>query len=136
MTRAMLMTVLARLDGQSTEGGSTWYEKGVTWATGKGITDGTAPQSDITREQMVVMLYRYAGSPAAGGSLNRFADSGKVSSWARVAMEWAVSQGIIAGKEGRQLDPKGSATRAEVAVVISLYCKMIEAEQAESNPNH
>ena len=75
MTRAMFFTVLARLDGVDTTGGATWYEKAMAWAVAEGITDGTNPEATITREQLAVMLYRYAGSPAAEGSLTGFADA-------------------------------------------------------------
>lgn len=121
MSRAMLMTVLARADGQDTEGGATWYEKGMNWAAENGITDGSDPHGNITREQLVTMLYRYAGSPRSDGNLDAFGDRDKVSSWARAAMEWAVSQGIIQGKAGVGLDPKGGATRAEVATVLQRF---------------
>ena len=68
MSRGMLMTVLARYAGESTEGGTVWYEKGMNWAKNKGISDGSAPNRNITREQLAAMLYRYAGEPdgAAG----------------------------------------------------------------------
>lgn len=59
-TRGMMMTILARQDGVSTSGGGTWYEKGMAWAKENGISDGSAPNGSITREQLAVMLYRYA----------------------------------------------------------------------------
>lgn len=63
MTRGMLMTVLARMNDVDTEGGSTWYEKGLLWAVEQGISDGTNPEQKISREQLVTMLYRAAGRP-------------------------------------------------------------------------
>ena len=122
MTRAMLMTVLARFDGQDTTGGETWYEKGMEWAKANGVSDGTNPNAPITREQLVTMLYRYAGSPAADGSLASFTDAGKVSAYAVDAMGWAVSTGLIAGTGSNTLDPQGSATRAQVATILMRFC--------------
>ena len=121
MTRAMFFTVLARLDGVDTTGGATWYEKAMAWAVAEGITDGTNPEATITREQLAVMLYRYAGSPAAEGSLTGFADAASVSAWAQDAMEWAVAEGILTGKNGSALDPQGTASRAEVATMLMRF---------------
>lgn len=121
MTRAMLMTVLARLDGQDTNGGENWYAKGMDWAKAQGISDGTALEANVTREQLVTMLYRYAKSPARQADLTAFADGQSVSDWAQSAMEWAVSQGILTGKDGNRLDPQGTATRAEVATILQRY---------------
>ena len=70
MSRGMLMTVLARYAGESTEGGTVWYEKGMNWAKNKGISDGSAPNRNITREQLAAMLYRYAGEPDGAADLS------------------------------------------------------------------
>lgn len=121
MTRAMLMTVLARFDGQETEGGASWYDKGMDWARRQGISDGTNPEGMISREQLATMLYRYAGSPAATGSLDSFADAAQVSAYAVDALRWAIEKGIITGKTGGVIDPKGSATRAEAAAMLMRY---------------
>lgn len=121
MTRAMLMTVLARLDGQETSGGITWYAKGMAWAMAQGISDGTMPESNITREQLVTMLYRYAKATGTDGDLHAFTDGDSVSPWARDAMVWAVSRGILKGKDGARLDPQGTATRAEVATILQRF---------------
>ncbi len=123
MTRAMLMTVLARLDGQDTTGGETWYSKGMAWATAQGISDGTVPEGNISREQLVTMLYRYAGSPAADAAMGMagFVDADSISGWAETAMRWAVQNGILNGKGGGRLDPQGPATRAEVAVILTRF---------------
>ena len=126
MTRAMLATVLARFDGVDTTGGTPGDEKGIEWAMNAGVSDGSDPEREITREQMVVMLYRYAGSPVASGSLSGFTDADKVSSYALTATQWAVEQGIITGKPDNMLDPQGSATRAEVAAILMRFCsKMV-----------
>ena len=125
MTRAMLMTVLARLDGVDTDGGSPWYEPGMSWATANGVSDGTDPNSAVTREQLVTMLYRQAGSPAVGVSelalLGQFADGERVSAWAQEAMAWAVSGGVLTG-DGGALQPQATATRAQVAAVLARFC--------------
>ena len=76
MNRGMLMTVLARYAGESTEGGTVWYEKGMNWAKNKGISDGSAPNRNITREQLAAMLYRYAGEPDGAADLSAYADAG------------------------------------------------------------
>lgn len=121
MTRAMLITVLARLDGQETEGGSTWYAKSVSWAVEKGISDGTSLGSPITREQLSAMLYRYAKASPPDGDLSAFADADSVSPWAVEAMTWAVDRGILTGKDGGLLDPQGPASRAEAAVMLMRF---------------
>lgn len=121
-TRAMLMTMLARLNGVDTEGGSNWYEKSMQWAAENGISDGSNPNGPITREQLVTMLYRYQGSPAAEGSLDAFADGGMVNDWAVDAMRWAVANGIIQGSNG-SVNPAASATRAEVAAILMRFCE-------------
>ena len=124
MTRAMLMTVLARFDGQNTTGGSVWYEKGMEWAKENGVSDGTDPDGSITREQLATMLWRYAGSPAAeAGFLSRFADAASVSGYAADAMRWAVSTGLIGGMGDGTLAPRGNATRAQVATILMRFVK-------------
>ena len=149
MTRAMLMTVLARLDGAETEGGGTWYEKGMAWAVANGISDGSDPEGQVTREQLAAMLWRYAGEPAAGGdpasysdagdvhapmpglagspgSLAPYPDAGDVHSWAGSAMVWAVWNGIINGSSDGRLNPRDSALRSEVSAMLTRFCRNIE----------
>ena len=122
MTRGMLMTVLARLAGQDTAAGETWYSAGMAWAVEQGISDGTAPEADITRESLVVMLYRYAKAEAAdGASFSAFPDAGKVSDWAVEAMSWAVHSGILTGNGAGELNPTGTASRAEVAAILMRF---------------
>lgn len=123
MTRAMLMTVLARYAGEDTSGGATWYEKGMTWAVTNGVSDGSDPTGNITREQLVTMLYRYVGSPKTSGSLAAFADANTVSAYAVQAMQWAVEQGILTGITPTTITPKGSATRAQVATILMRFCQ-------------
>lgn len=121
MTRAMMMTVLARFDGVDTSGGSTWYEKGMEWSRSVGVSDGSTPNQQITREQLVTMLYRYVGNPAATGTLAGFPDADRVSDYAEAAMRWAVETGLVVGSNG-WLNPQSSATRAEVAAILSRFC--------------
>ena len=123
VTRAMMWTVLARLDGKDVSGASTWYAKAMTWATEKGVSDGTFPGSSITREQLATMLWRAAGSPEAKGALTNFNDAASVSSWATQAMTWAVEQGLISGMGDGALNPQGNATRAQLAVILTAYAK-------------
>jgi hypothetical protein len=120
MNRAMLMTVLARMAGADTEGGSPWYAKAMAWAKTNNISDGNAPTEDITREQVVTMLYRYMGQPSGSTSLAAYPDSGEISSWASDAMSWAVSVGLISGSDGK-LNPTGTATRAELATMLMRF---------------
>ena len=121
MTRAMLATVLARLDGEETNGGRTWYEKGVNWAVENGISDGSYPNNNITREQLAVMLWRYSGRPAATNKELNFSDAKEASGYALDALRWAVENGIINGYGDGRLSPKGQATRAEVAQMLKNY---------------
>ncbi len=79
------------------------------------------PEATITREQLAVMLYRYAGSPQADTSLSAFADAASVSDWAQDGMNWAVAQGVLTGKTGSVLDPQGTASRAEVATMLMRF---------------
>ena len=120
MTRAMLFTVLARLAGVGTEGGETWYSLALDWAVKEGLTDGSNPQNPVTREQIVTILWRYAGRPPGTGSLADFSDSQAVSNWAIDAFKWATQVGVINGKDSK-LVPQGQATRAEVAAILHRY---------------
>ena len=117
-SRAMVMTVLARLAGYDTEGGATWYEKGMAWSVANGVSDGSNPNGAVSREQFATMLYRYVGSPAVSGSLTGFADVNEISDYAESAMLWAVQNGITSGKGNGVLDPQGSATRAELSQML------------------
>lgn len=124
MSRGMLMTVLARYAGESTEGGTVWYEKGMNWAKNKGISDGSAPNRNITREQLAAMLYRYAGEPDGAADLSAYADAGSVSAYAETAVQWCVKNGILTGKTSSTLAPKATATRAECAVMLQRFASL------------
>lgn len=123
MTRAMVWTVVARLNGVDTAEGDTWYEAGQKWAVKAGISDGTNPDGTVTREQLAAMLYRYAGEPAVSGTISGFVDGDKVSDWAEDAMLWATTNGIIAGMEDGMLNPQGTATRVQVAAIMMRFIK-------------
>lgn len=122
-TRGMVVTVLARLAGESTDGGANWYDKGCAWAVTNGVSDGTDPNGTVTREQLAAMLYRYFGSPAVSGSLS-FADASSVSEYAHDAMQWCVNNGIINGMDGL-LNPQGQATRAQVSAMFARYIRLM-----------
>ena len=124
MNRGMLMTVLARYAGESTEGGTVWYEKGMNWAKNKGISDGSAPNRNITREQLAAMLYRYAGEPDGAADLSAYADAGSVSAYAEKAVQWCVKNGILTGKTSSTLAPKATATRAECAAMLQRFASL------------
>ena len=128
MTRAMIVTVLARFEGVDTTTGSTWYEAGQQWAVENGISDGTNMDASLTREQLATMLYRYAQlkgcDVSAGGNILAYPDGGSVSGYALEAMQWACGAGIISGKDGL-LDPAGNATRAEVATMLMRFVALL-----------
>lgn len=124
MSRGMLMTVLARYAGESTEDGTVWYEKGMNWAKNKGISDGSAPNRNITREQLAAMLYRYAGEPDGAADLSAYTDAGSVSAYAEKAVQWCVKNGILTGKTSSTLAPKATATRAECAAMLQRFAAL------------
>ena len=125
MSRAMILTVLARLEGVDTSAGDTWYSAGLQWAVEAGISDGSAPEQGLTREQLALMLYRYAGQPAAESGLGGFADGSSVSGWAAQGMTWAVEEGLISGVGGNTLSPQGAATRAQVAAILARFFQLL-----------
>ena len=142
MTRAMLVTVLYRLEGEPASTGSSsfsdvcsgsYYEKAVAWAAANGIVTGTgstsfSPDAKVTREQLAAILYRYAQykklDTDAGAKLDSFSDAGNVSGYASEALSWAVSEGLIKGASGR-LMPKGDATRAQVAAILHRFVENV-----------
>ena len=142
MTRAMLVTVLYRLEGEPTVTGRSsftdvrsgaYYEKSVIWAAANGIVTGTdstsfSPDAKVTREQLAAILYRYAQyrklATDASAKLNSFTDADSVSAYASEALGWAVSEGLINGASGK-LMPKGDATRAQVAAILHRFVKNV-----------
>lgn len=130
-TRAMLMTVIARYAGQDTTGSNPWYQKGMEWAKANGVSDGTEPNANITREQLVTMLYRYAKASGKDVSVGEdtnilsYADAITVSEYAVPAMQWACGAGIVNGSNGK-LNPQNNATRAEVAAILMRFCENVK----------
>ena len=124
LTRAMIWTMLARLDGVDTEGGNSWYAKAQEWATATGVSDGENPTGEVTREQLITMLWRYAGSPTYTADLSGYVDTADISSWAGQAMCWAVATGVIEGDENAALTPKASTTRAQAAAMLMRFIEL------------
>ena len=127
-TRGMIVTILARLEGVKTSG-TPWYAAGQIWAMDNGVSDGTAMERSITREQLAAMLYRYAklcgyDVTAKPASLQTFADYDSVSAYARDAMAWCVESGLIRGTAGR-LAPRENASRAQVAAILTRFAQKI-----------
>ena len=141
MTRAMLAQVLYELEGAPsvkglscpfTDVGGSWYTDAVIWAYNAGVVAGVsatqfAPNEALTREQMVTMLFGYAGREetlsGSDGALASYQDQASVSDWARAAMAWAVSSGVISGTSATTLSPQKIGTRAEVATVLMQFCE-------------
>jgi len=144
MTRAMLATVLYRLAGEPdvTEGTDftdvaegSWYAKAVAWAAAEGIVNGVGdgrfdPDGEITRAQLVTMIFRCAGvlgaDVTASTSLDAYTDADEVAAWAREAMAWAVAAGVVNGMTETTLAPNAGATRAQVAVILQRLTALLE----------
>jgi hypothetical protein len=123
MTRAMMITVLARYAGIDTTGGAEWWSRAIEWGVKNGLTDGENLNDNITREQIVTLLWRYAEEPIGTGDLSSFIDASDVSDWAIESMNWALGAELIRGRDDGALDPRGSATRAEVAAILHKFAK-------------
>ena len=125
-TRGMIVTMLARLEGQNASG-TPWYAAGQKWAMDAGISDGTNMTGAITREQLAAILFRYAKQKgydvSKSADLNGFADADAVSGYATDAMRWAVASGFIQGSNSK-LNPKGTATRAQVATILMRFMEL------------
>ena len=140
-TRAQLVTILYRLEGQPAVSGDlpftdveagTWYTNAVGWAAQNGIVNGVgddtfAPGNDLTREQLVTILYRYAESKgydvSASADLAGYPDGEEIQAYAREAMAWAVAENIIQGMEDDTLKPAGNASRAQIATILMRFCE-------------
>lgn len=149
LTRAMMVQMLYNMEDRPACDAENafidvpvgqWYTDAVIWANDEKIVSGMgdglfAPNMEITREQMVVMLYNYAKykgyDVTASADLSKFADNASVSTWAQPAMQWAVAEGYISGMGDNQLAPHGTATRAEIASVIMRFMEAT-AESAET----
>ncbi len=125
MTRAMLWTVLGRIDGADVAGsGKDWYAKAQAWSIERGISDGSLADGNVSREQLVTMLWRYLGEPDTPASLTGFRDAASVSGWSWRAVQWAVSSGLLQG-DGDMLHPGSDASRAEVAAIFMRFHEKI-----------
>ena len=140
-TRAQLVTILYRMEGQPAVSGDlpftdveagTWYTNAVVWAAQNGIVNGVgddtfAPGNDLTREQLVTILYRYAESKgydvSASADLAGYPDGEAIQAYAREAMAWAVAENIIRGMEDDTLKPAGNASRAQIATILMRFCE-------------
>jgi len=143
MTRAMLVTVLYRManfeGAESTHNfadvvSGEWYSDAVAWASSNGIVSGVsenkfAPNEDITREQMALIIYRYAKMQgfdvSESSTLESFTDTSDVSAWALDAIKWANSVTLVNGTSETTLSPKATATRAQVATILMRFCENI-----------
>ena len=138
-TRAQFATVLYRMAGSPDVSGMTcpftdllansWYENAVIWGYNQGVINGTSattfsPDASVTREQMVTMLFRYSGAAAPQGSLAQFSDANRISAYAVPAVLWAVQNNIIKGMDDGTFNPKGEATRAQLAAILHRYATM------------
>ena len=142
-TRAQLVTILHRLAGQPVPSGDsgfsdvetgTWYTDAVAWAAQNGIVNGVsdtqfAPGDDITREQLAVILYRYATyqgyDVSQRADLSGFVDAGTINTYAQEALSWASAQGLVLGFEDDSLRPQGNASRAQIAAVLMRFCQTV-----------
>lgn len=142
-TRAMVVTVLYRIEGEPSIGAGgkfadvasgQWYSNAVEWAAANGIVDGYGngkfgPNDTMTREQMAVVMYRYAKFKGlvsdVAADLTGYTDAGQVSSWALDAMKWANGKSLITGTSTTTLSPDGSATRAQLATILMRYCENV-----------
>ena len=143
LNRAMLVTILYRLEGSPAVSSAsvytdvaagTWYTDAVAWAAQHGITVGYGngkfgPTDDITREQMATILLRYAQyksyDTTASADLRAYNDAGSISAWALEALQWANGAGLISGRTNTLLAPAGSTTRAETAVILVRFLEQI-----------
>ena len=142
-TRAQFATVLWRLAEKPapksanpfSDCQSHWAKDAISWAYENKIVDGMtettfAPNDNVTREQMVAMLYRYCSSPAVTGDLSAYKDAASVSGYAVDAFIWATQNGIVTGRTADTLVPKGQATRAELATILQRFDQMQKADAA------
>ena len=134
LTRAMLATILYRVSGDKAPHShpftdvpsGRWFSDAIAWAYESGVVNGTSddtfsPDDNVTREQAAAMLYRFAGRPTASGDVTAFNDADKISAYAVEPLRWAVGEGIINGKSEYTLDPLGTATRAEIAKIMTVW---------------
>ena len=129
MTRAMVWTIIARIDGETVTG-AAWATDARAWAMAEGVSDGTDPNGLVTREQFATMLYRYAVAKgydvSIGESTNilSYADFASISEYAIPAMQWACGSGIVTGVTDSTLAPQGTATRAQCAAMLMRFAEL------------
>ena len=145
-TRAMLVMVLYRMAGAPDMAGressftdvsaDSWYGAAVIWASENGIVNGVGgglfdPDASLTREQMAMMLYRFAGYLGSNtekrADLSAYGDADAVSAAAQDAMAWAVAEGLVNGRSAAELAPKAGATRAELATILFRFAALQNA---------
>ena len=155
-TRAQLVTILWRLEGEPAAAGAVsfqdvkdgqYYTQAVLWAAENNVVTGSnqgnfSPNGTMTREQLAVMLYRYAQyrglDTSVRADLSGYNDAAKVGSWAADAMAWAVEEGLITGSNQNNLDPTGSATRAQLATILMRFLEagnLLDPPAAEETPD-
>ena len=127
LTRNMMMTVLARTAGADTSESDPWYAKGQAWAVENGVSNGLWGEDNITREQLVTMLFNFANlcglDTSARADVSGMVNADAVSDWATEAVQWAVAEGILKGVDNIDLAPQGLATRAQAAAFMQRYVK-------------
>ena len=123
VTRAMVWAVLARQSGYTDAGGKYWYSGAQQWAIENNVSDGSNPLGTVTREELITMLYRFKGAPAVTHDLTNFGDYSSISSWAKDSLMWGVHEGYISGIDKNTLAPQGSATRAQLATILTNFSK-------------
>lgn len=147
MTRAMFVTVLARMDGEPLDNNATsvfkdvpsgqWYTGAIAWATKSGLLYGVGdgkfdPNGILTREQTATLLYRYATREKLDieprNDLSGYKDYNKIGSYAMDALSWANAKGIVKGVSATSLDPRGKCTRAQVSQMFMTFCKNVKAQ--------
>ena len=141
-TRSMIVTILHRMEGTPSANGEgfadvpagQWYTNAISWASANGVVSGYGngmfgPNDPITREQMAAILYRYVQykeyDHAATGDVSAFADFSQTSDYAVEALNWATGEGLISGVGNNMLDPTGSATRAQAAMILMRFCEQV-----------
>ena len=117
MTRQQMWMVLARMSGKAPAN----MEEAQAWATENSVSDGSNPKSAVTRAQFVTLLWRTAGSPAATKDMSGYTDFPSMADYAKEAMRWAVETGIVSGTSTTTLSPQNTATRAQIAVILTRY---------------
>lgn len=146
LSRAQLVQILFNVEGRpaadpivvfSDVDGGAWYAGAVGWAVRQGVAGGYGnglfgPDDPVTREQLAAILWRYAGSPAAGSESLPFVDADETGSFAREAMAWAAEKGVVGGCGGGRLEPRGHATRGQAAQMIKNF---VESQENRQRPH-